>query len=72
MFTELYGLPMIWNTIACLLVNECSWTKLQTEQITHAHTRALFQRLMKNPKFDGIPMILETPCVSDNAYKKKI
>ena len=37
MFTELYGLPMIWNTIACLLVNECSWTKLQIEQTTRAH-----------------------------------
>ena len=31
-----------------------------------------FQRLMKDPRFDGIPMILETPCVTDDTYKKEI
>lgn len=31
-----------------------------------------FRRLMRDPRFNGIPMILETPCVSDNTYKKEI
>ena len=31
-----------------------------------------FQRLMKDPRFDGIPMILETPCVSEGTYKEEI
>ena len=31
-----------------------------------------FRRLMRDPRFNDIPMILETPCVSDNTYKKEI
>lgn len=31
-----------------------------------------FRRLMRDPRFSGIPMILETPCASENTYKKEI
>ena len=31
-----------------------------------------FRRLMRDPRFNGIPMVLETPCVSENTYKKEI
>lgn len=31
-----------------------------------------FQRLMKDKRFDGIPMVLETPCQSDDTYEKEI
>lgn len=31
-----------------------------------------FRRLMRDPRFNGIPMILETPCVSDNTYQREI
>lgn len=31
-----------------------------------------FQRLMRDPRFNGIPMILETPCISEGTYKKEI
>lgn len=31
-----------------------------------------FQRLMRDPRFNGVPMILETPCTSEDTYKKEI
>ncbi|XP_078347366.1 putative endonuclease 4 [Oculina patagonica] len=31
-----------------------------------------FRRLMRDPRFNGIPMVLETPCVTENTYKKEI
>lgn len=31
-----------------------------------------FRLLMKDSRFNGIPMILETPCMSENTYKKEI
>lgn len=31
-----------------------------------------FQRLMEDARLDGIPMILETPCVSDMTYTREI
>lgn len=31
-----------------------------------------FRRLMRVPRFNGIPMILETPCASEDTYKKEI
>jgi AP endonuclease-1 len=31
-----------------------------------------FRRLMEDARFDGIPMILETPCVSDTTYTREI
>ena len=31
-----------------------------------------FGRLMRDSRFNGIPMILETPCVSNDTYKKEI
>lgn len=31
-----------------------------------------FRRVMRDPRFNGIPMILETPYVSENIYQKEI
>lgn len=31
-----------------------------------------FKYLMNDKRFDGIPMILETPCQSDKTYEKEI
>ena len=31
-----------------------------------------FRRVMQEPRFSGIPLILETPCVSDSTYSKEI
>ena len=31
-----------------------------------------FKRLMGDPRFNGIPMILETPCISEDTYEKEI
>ena len=31
-----------------------------------------FRRIMRDPRFNGVPMILETPCVSENTYQKEI
>lgn len=31
-----------------------------------------FKRLMDDPRFNGIPMILETPCISEDTYEKEI
>lgn len=31
-----------------------------------------FRRLMVDPRFNGIPMILETPCEAENTYQKEV
>lgn len=31
-----------------------------------------FRRLMMDPRFNGIPMILETPCEAENTYQKEV